>query len=899
MAVRRAWTGHTSPLVGRTTEQEAIEAAVRDAVSGQPSLVWVEGDPGFGKTALVRDALGRMPAAMQVHQAHADELATDVPFELAGRLGSSVTDSSFAAGLQLLEAWARHQDEGPVAVVVEDLHWADAASSKALLCAAQRLDEDKVVLIVTTRPGVRDGWERMQTDSARCRRIVLSALTASDVGAMAAAQGIDLTPDQAERLHRHTAGHPLYVRTLLTELSPAELRVADGDLPAPSSLTSAVTAGLSVVREPARRLAAAMAVVNQRAGLVEIGRVAGVAAPIEPFEELLGTGFVQWEPDEPGTPVEFVHPLYRQAIYRDLSPRARRDLHRSAVAVAAPEAALAHRVAAADGTDDVLADELARSARRDEEGGSAAVAARNLLWSSSLSTDPAKVEERLLAAARLYVNSGQTPRASALRARIEACPASPERDLLLGLIFWDQGHAAEAKGWLENVVDPNRQPATDPGTAARAWAELAEVLVIEGHAQEALDAAEQARSLAAPGSSADRLASIHLSLATALLEGGPAGLERLRQRLPDPPENVPAAEADVLVTRATLSLYSGHTQDALADLRAVVALSRRGSSPVLIARCHFEMATSLQSTGAWDDALLHARIGLGIASDEGQASMQSQCHAVLGTINAYRGEWAAAEGAIAAAGEEAALRGDIEATATAMIAAAALAEARHEPARVIDALHVLPGAVSMLARLAFWPALVTACIDDGQLDRADELITDLVEAAAARRLRMEPRVLGLRARLAAARQRFGEAIELFDEAQRGYGPDDPVLERARLVHANGLALLRQGNRQRAVSLLHEAGVALASLGAAPFLARLDADRAAAGVDVAESSRPAKSPLDLTDRERDVAVLVAKGLTNPEVAEELYVSRKAVEYHLGNIFGKLGITSRRALRGRTF
>ena len=181
-------SGGASPLVGRTEEQEAIEVALREAVAGQPAVVWVEADAGFGEDSLVRHALARMPAGMQVQEAHADELATEVPFELAGRLGASTTDNSFGAGLQLLEAWARHEDAGPLAVVVEDLHWADSASSKALLCAAQRLDEDKVALIVTTRPGVRDGWERMQADNQRCRRIVLSALTAEDVAAMAAAR---------------------------------------------------------------------------------------------------------------------------------------------------------------------------------------------------------------------------------------------------------------------------------------------------------------------------------------------------------------------------------------------------------------------------------------------------------------------------------------------------------------------------------------------------------------------------------------------------------------------------------------------------------------------------------------------------------------------------------------
>ena len=74
------------------------------------------------------------------------------------------------------------------------------------------------------------------------------------------------------------------------------------------------------------------------------------------------------------------------------------------------------------------------------------------------------------------------------------------------------------------------------------------------------------------------------------------------------------------------------------------------------------------------------------------------------------------------------------------------------------------------------------------------------------------------------------------------------------------------------------------------MARVDADLAAAGIHPAQKSR--RSTLELTDRERDVAVLVAQGLTNPEVAEQLYISRKAVEYHLGNTYAKLGITSRK-------
>jgi DNA-binding NarL/FixJ family response regulator len=69
-----------------------------------------------------------------------------------------------------------------------------------------------------------------------------------------------------------------------------------------------------------------------------------------------------------------------------------------------------------------------------------------------------------------------------------------------------------------------------------------------------------------------------------------------------------------------------------------------------------------------------------------------------------------------------------------------------------------------------------------------------------------------------------------------------------------------------------------------------------GAGIRSGRRSSRTSLELTDRERDVAVLVGKGFSNPEVAAELYVSRKAIEYHLRNIYGKLGITSRRGLRG---
>ena len=281
---------------------------------------------------VLRRVLARLPAACQVLQAEADELASEVPLDVLGRFAPISAGSAFAAGMELLALLDAAQDAGPVAVVVEDLHWADAASCQALLTVARRLDRDKVVVLISSRPGPRaDGWERFCRDPARCLRVVLGALSVDEISELARRTGKALSPRHAERLRRHTGGHALYVRTLLSELSYEQLTVPDGELPAPHSLASATVAQLGTLPPDARSLAVALSVVNQRSALGEVGRIAGLRQPTAALESLLTAGFVTWEPGEIHTPVQFAHPLYRAAVYDDLSPTRRQALHHAAV----------------------------------------------------------------------------------------------------------------------------------------------------------------------------------------------------------------------------------------------------------------------------------------------------------------------------------------------------------------------------------------------------------------------------------------------------------------------------------------------------------------------------------------------------------------------------------------
>jgi DNA-binding CsgD family transcriptional regulator len=884
-------------FVGRTDQLASISSCVQDADAGRPWVVWVEGDAGSGKTALLRQATSSLPDRFQVIRGQADELATDVPFELLGQLGSARTGAPFVVGMDLLRSWAQLQDQGPVAVIVEDLHWADAASRQALLTAINRLDEDRVVVLVTSRPGVDGGWERFRFDEGKCCRVGMEPLSATEIGTLSGSVGVTLTHAESERLREHTRGHPLYVRMLLAELAPAQLRAPEGALPAPRSLAMTTVATLADQPEPARKLAFALAVVNQPLLLVVAGDIAGIDEVAEAFESLLAINLVQRHHDGEESTIEFAHPLFRAAIYEDLSPTRRRDLHRAAARYLGGVAALAHRVWAATGPDTELFVELTETARHELERGAPALAARSLLWASSVSPDPQGGEQSLLRAAQLLLGDNQVARVVALRQRIETCRDSNLRSLVLGLLDWQLGRAAAAESrWLE-ITSAVRAGPAEEGTLLDALTYLGNLYATQTRAEDAIEVSARALSLPIDDVS-ERLAWNALALGEGMLHGAPAGLERLVKRLPLAAELVSGADVELLVTRGLLGFYASQTNAAIADMRAAISLARKGSVPVQLPRTHLQLSVLLVNLGAWDEALLHARTALSLVTEERQVWMQAQVFAALATVLGYRGQWELAEENVSRATEAASRQDTSEAVFTARIARAAVARARDRPEEVIDALGDLvavPALIPMFSSLGWWPTLIAAMLDRGHIDDADAQIHELQLAVDARGLDFSAQIAGLSARVLAARQRPDEAVRAFREALDLAGSDFLFLDRAQLHHSFGRHLQALGDRKGALTQLRRARQLLSSVGADPFVQRVEDDLVASGL--RPGARSKRSSLDLTEREQDVVALVAKGLTNRETAAELYISDKAVEYHLRNVFGKLGIASRRELRAR--
>ena len=885
-------------FVGRVTELAAIGACV-DAVSGGAGrVVWVEGDPGSGKTALVNHVVAGLPAAFVVRRSAADESAADQPFAVLRQFGIEGGESSQAAGLDLVGLLSEAGGGGPVAVVVEDLHWADRESRQALLAVVRRAGEERVLLLVTSRPGAApDGWERLFSDPSGPLRVVLGSLGRDDVAEMARVAGLALPARAVERLHEHSGGLALYVRMLLAELSFSQLAAPGGELPVPRSLASTILARLAGLPPDARELAAALSVVGGVVPLPVAGRIARVDHPAGALEALLETGFVTWRPGEASTPAGFTHPLYRAALYADLAPTRRRELHRAAAESLDAASALRHRVAAADGIDDDLARDLDESAAGRAGKGARNVAATYLLWASSVGSGPQLNERRVLRAARLLLEDGQTARAAELRERVEGCGEGPLRSLVLGQLAWQEAASTPAESWFIEASESAGGPEPDGEVAAAALGHLGTLYHTQGRGTEAIDAATRLLALGNLPGELERSGWIALAAGKSADQGAAAALDLLASRLPQPAESVPAADADLLILRGVLGFYAGRTTAAIADLRAAIRLARHGAAAAQLPRAHVQLSQLLLSSGEWDEALVHARAALSLVSAERRVWLDAQVHATLARLFGGRGEWQRAGEHLAAGDAAAGEAGTIEAVVTTRIAQAAVARARNDPEQVVKALAPLvenTRLIPMGTSLAWWPSLIGAMIDGGGLARAAEQIELLDTAAQQRGLNMQARVAGSRAHLEAATGRPDQACASYDRAIALLGADDPLLDRAELHHRFGqLLAARGGKRRQAVDQLRLAHDLFARAGAEPFLHRVEADLASQRISVGR--RGSRSPLELTDRERDVAVLVAKGMTNREVAAELYVSPKAVDYHLGHIFGKLGIASRRDLR----
>jgi DNA-binding CsgD family transcriptional regulator len=885
-------------FVGRQEELRILDERLAVAGTGRPQVVYVEGEAGAGKSTLLSRFLGSLSNAA-VLEVGGDEAETLLSYGVVDQLQpGAVTEPGtdpMAVGARLVDLFDRLQHDGQVVVlVIDDLQWADRPSSRAVLFALRRLRADRVLTIVSSRVGqlVDAGWTRFMGGDARVTRIRLGGLSSHDIIALASGLGLGtLSQRAAARLEAHTEGNALYCRALLDEIGLAELNGEESALPAPRELSAVILARVAALPATAQTFLAAAAVLGHHAPASTIASVARLAEDQGEADAAVAAGLLRQRamPSE----LTFVHPLFRAAIYADLSPTRRRGLHARAAELVAGTVRLTHRLAASAGPDETLAREFEESARRSADLGELGASAWALEQAAFLSPASADRERRLLDAAVAQLNAADTSAAAQVLARCQAPGA--RRDALTGLLGVFTG-SPSAEGRLLAAWQAH-DPEGEPEVGARAATSLANWMVISGRPDDAITWGERAVRGTVAGSALWAMARTAQAYAFAAAGRSPEGLATL-DFLPVSGNEVPVAESDALIMRGMLKLYVDDLAGATVDLGIAAARLRTGLPATYPGPCLSHLSDAHFRRGDWDAAVTHAQVAVALAQDADRPLDLARAHARAAQVLAFRGQWSSAQTHVSAA-RTAAERSPMELPmAAAAMAAVSLASARGHSAGVLLAIEPMratgPLGVGGCPGIFNWRAMeAAALVDLGRLGEAEGALHDL--EAAIPRSGLPSAALALarcRGTLAVAKGDAGPAEAEFARAH-SLGSQVPMpFELALLGLDDGRRLRAIGNHRAAVAQLEKAHQLFSDLGADPYVQACATELGALQVTVAPES-PA-TLLGLSRAELAVARLVATGLTNKEVASALYVSVKTVEYHLRNSYIKLDITSRRAL-----
>jgi DNA-binding CsgD family transcriptional regulator/tetratricopeptide (TPR) repeat protein len=596
--------------------------------------------------------------------------------------------------------------------------------------------------------------------------------------------------------------------------------------------------------------------------------------------------------------VTFRHPLVRSAVYRSASPQERRAAHLALAQVTDPEAdpdrRAWHLAAAAAGPDEEVAAELERCAGRAQARGGLSAAAAFLQRSVALTAEPTRRADRALAAADASLRAGGFDDALALLATAEAGALDElqraRADLLRAEAAFAESRGSDAAPLLlraAQTLEP-LDPRLARETYLDAWSAALFAGALAGEGGTMLDVSRAARVApppAGPGRASDLLLD---GLATLFTEGRDASVPALRRAA----SGFATGDATVeevlrwgwIATAAAVVCWDFDT--CLAAATRGVQLARSSGALAVLAVSVNVLAQAVALSGDL------AQAEVLVAEADGVTEATGTRVAPYGALvlAAYRGRETEAFTLIDQTIEEASAGGQ----------GTAVQYARWSRAIVLNALGRYDEAV-VAARAASddTPELFVSAWALGELVEAAVRSGDAATAAdAAERLaeRAAPGeddwARGLLARARALLAEGADADRLHRESLAALGRTrlKPEVARGRLLY--GEWLRREGRRVEARAQLRAAHDELGAVGMEGFAERARRELAATGERVRRRAPERRD--ELTPQELQIAALARDGLSNPEIGARLFLSPRTVEWHLRKVFGKLGISSRRAL-----
>ncbi|MGW2015241.1 helix-turn-helix transcriptional regulator [Streptomyces sp. NPDC001927] len=925
--------------VGRAAELDELRGLLTDVENGRGGALLVEGAPGIGKSDLIARATeGLRDDRVTVLQGRADEFCLNLPFQLitdvlrpVRRGAADVTATGprslwaagagdrFAAGVEAAVAeFERACAVRPVVVVVSDLQWADEASL-AVLAALVRLTEQIPLLLLADQvPGREEVGQLRRTMLGRGgRMLALQPLSADDsarlAGEFLAAEIGPVLRGQIER----AGGNPLYIRELALALrredriqvraGTAELLPhPDRDHPLPGSLSAAIADRIGFLNKDTLEVLRTASVLGTTFSLTELSAVLDWQPQkvIEALQEAVATGILA----DTGEGLHFRSPLVRSALYESMPMTVRGLRHQQTAHVLANTGLAPERVAA-----QLLQTTGALDAWTLDWLGEAATTllyqaphlAVDLLGrvlgdpssyaQGELARDDPRREPLEPVLAMAAFRRGEFEQAEEIATRILARTGSVERagemTWLLGYTLLCVDRHTEA---IEVVSSAGRRWDLDPVWDARIQALHGQLLYHAGIAEQSRAVSEKALELGRELGDAPtitRAASMMATEARIVLES--------EQVLPYLEEGI-AASADVpelsdvrislLVNKMLTLIERDEPAEKIdATMRSVRRLAERTGSArlgiVLVSASDFAYRR-----GRWDDAVADLNASLELPDTTKLAVLQ---HGTSALIAIHRDQLDTAREHLAQVPDDlATMDQHARANASDLLRARALLadrEGRRDEALAMLAETTTDAYASLVLDRHDWmPFLTRTALAAGR--------DDLAEAAMAA-VRQDVTRYPRPENQAAAKQCEGLITrnpELLRQALAYQRSTSRVLGAASCAEDLAVVLAATGNLDDARTAMHEAATAYLSLDAAGELARADARWREAGLRrgiQGTRKRPTTGLASLTPTEHRIAQLVAEGLSNPDIAERLYSSRRTVQTHVSRILAKLGLHSR--------
>jgi DNA-binding CsgD family transcriptional regulator len=898
-------------LVGRAAECATLDGLIEDVRRGESRSLVLRGEPGIGKTALLRylvesasdltveRAVGvesEMELAFaSLHQLCApmlDRLATlPAPqrqaLETVFGLRDGAAPDRFLVGLAVLSLVSEVAEERPLLCVVDDAQWLDQASALTLAFVARRVLVEPVGIVFAAREPV----EALQHLS----ELEVRGLRSSDARALLrSVVRFKLDAQVGDRIIAETRGNPLALMELPHGLTATQLAGGFG-------LASAQ--GLSGhIQESFVRKLQALSAEARGLSLVAAAEPLGDPLLLWRAAERLGIGASAAEEAEAqglmviDDRVRFHHPLARSAVYRSAAPDERRDAHRALAdatdADTDPDRRAWHRAQAAVGFDEAVAAELERSADRAQARGGAAAAAAFLARAVELTPDPAGRGRRALAAAHAKFESAASDAALDLLASAELAPLDELQrarlERLRAEIAFTRTRGTDAPALLLDAA--RRLEPLDVAMARETHLEAMAAAMFAGRLGEepGVRAAAEAAQAAPPAPQPPRAIDLLLDgLATRFREGYSAGVPPLRKALDAFRRVEGLAAGDLrwlwLACRLAQDLWDDELWHVLATrgvrvARAAGALSMLALAATYRASLHvhggaFDAASSLIDEA---DAITHA------------TDMAPLKYAAL-MLAAWRGNEANGLKLIESGRLEATARGEGMGLGVIEWATALLHNARGRHTEALAAAQ--RGCEHDDVGLFAWALveLIEAGVRSGATDAAAAALDRLSDRT---RASGTDWALGIEAGSRALLSGRSDAEALYCEAVERLARSRGVvhLARARLLY--GEWLRREQRRLDAREQLRAAHEMFTAMGAEAFAERARGELLATGETVRK--RTVQTRDELTAQEAQIARLARDGRTNPEIGAQLFISPRTVEWHLRHVFTKLGIRSRREL-----